>query len=178
MVSLRGSKKKKLDAPLPPFGKDVPVPKKPASRRAEPEPMEPPLPRRPAAPAQKTAGKARSREVPAVVRNAPMFIKIEKYREVVDEIEKLKSYSLNLRDALDALAEIEKELQTGLALTTKALDRFNAIITVLDSKFLRFQSVSDEKFREKLPPLEIDTYVKDIYDQMEKIRHELKTISA
>ena len=34
----------------------------------------------------------------------PLFIKIEKYKEVIQSIQQLRAYALSLRDALDALA--------------------------------------------------------------------------
>jgi len=53
-------------------------------------------------------------------KGPPLFIKLEKYQDVINTIHKLKTFSLSLRDALDALADVEKELQTGMSLAHKA----------------------------------------------------------
>lgn len=106
----------------------------------------------------------------------PVFIKIEKYGEVVKNVQRLKSFALGLRDALDALSDIEKELNTGLTLANRALDNFNTAISVLDTKFLRVAGTNVVDKDEKVPD-ELDTYVKDVYDQMSKLKHELKSIS-
>ena len=106
-------------------------------------------------------------------KGPPLFIKIDKYREVVNNLSKLKTYSLSLRDSLDALSEIEKELQRGLSLSNRALDNFNTIIASLDSKISR------------LPPSDVDEgvmdetseYVKSLHDQVERIRSDLKGIN-
>ncbi len=103
----------------------------------------------------------------------PLFIKIEKYREVVKSIQELKSHTLGLRDALDALADVEKELRSGLEITQRILDKFNSVISLLDSKLLRFGGVEEATAE---VPGEIDSYVKNLYNQVERIRHELRTI--
>lgn len=105
----------------------------------------------------------------------PLFIKIDKYQEVVDSLRKLKSISLSLRDALDALADIEKELTTGITISHKALDDFNTIISILDSKLMRMGELGTGRGRES--PGDLNTYVRGIYDQMDKIKQDLKNVS-
>jgi hypothetical protein len=102
----------------------------------------------------------------------PLFIKIDKYRELVQNIKELRSNALNLRDALDALTDIEKELRNGIAITQSSLDRFNSIISTLDSKLLKVGA--EEEIVEV--PREMDNYVKDLYDHVERIKHDLRTI--
>ena len=109
---------------------------------------------------------------------APLFIKIGRYKEVVRDIQKLKMRTLNLRDALDAIADMEKELRKGLELTVKILDGLNTTMAALDSKFLRFQGITTEKKKGTEDVEQIDHYVKDLHDQMEKIKHELRTASV
>lgn len=104
----------------------------------------------------------------------PLFIKIDKYKEVVREIHRLKSYSLGLRDALDAMADVESELKNGLSVAQKALDHFNSIISLLDAKFLKLQGLGDSEDPEV--PEEIDNYVQNLYSQMERIKSDIKTL--
>ncbi len=157
-------------------GAPKPMPKPPAPPRApEPEPQMPEVekatkpPEPPAASAMNPPSKS---GLPK--KSAPLFIKIELYRDVIKSIQELKSYALGLRDALDALGDVEKELRNGLDITQRALDRFNNAIATLDSKLLKLDS------GERMPevPEEMDEYIKKIYDQVEKIRHELRTIDA
>lgn len=107
----------------------------------------------------------------------PLFIKIDKYKELVQNLQRLKSYALSLRDALDALNDIEKELKTGIELTQRALDDFNAIIAVLDSKLIRLSGGDEGEFEGEVPE-HMDDYIKGVYDQISKIRDELRTISS
>ncbi|MEM5812590.1 MAG: hypothetical protein QXN71_01980 [Candidatus Aenigmatarchaeota archaeon] len=134
-------------------------------------PAAPEAPRRQSAPAYATKESGES--------FPPLFIKIDKYKELVQNLQRLKSYALNLRDALDALSDIEKELKTGIQLTQKALDDFNAIIALLDAKLVRLSEGEEGGEVETAePPERMDDYIKSVYDQIDKIRSELRTITS
>jgi hypothetical protein len=128
---------------------------------------------------QKPMPESRPPEVhpPAVVHapdvsiSPPLFVKLDKYSDIVKNLNKLKSFSLAMRDALDAVSDIEKELTSGISLAHKALDEFNNAIANLDSKVLRVHgadTAADTK--------EIDDYIKNVYGQMERIKKELGSI--
>lgn len=104
----------------------------------------------------------------------PLFIKVDKYNDVVENLGRLKSFSLSLRDALDALADIEKELTTGITIAHKALDEFNTIISILDSKLTKMDRLRVDSHT---GPKEVDSYVRNIYNQMDRIKQELQTVS-
>ncbi len=104
----------------------------------------------------------------------PLFIKIDKYEDVIKNVQELRSYALSLRDALDALADIEKELKVGMEIAHRALDRANAIISVLDSKLVRTDGIDIEG--EIKAPKEIEGYIKNVYGQIERLKDELRAI--
>jgi hypothetical protein len=110
----------------------------------------------------------------AIHGSPPVFIKIDKYSDVVRNLQRLKTYALSLRDALDALSDIEKEITTGISLAHKALDDFNSTIAVLDSKLLRASAIEDMDVDK---PEDVDRYIKGIYEQMEKIKAELNLMA-
>jgi Mg2+ and Co2+ transporter CorA len=104
----------------------------------------------------------------------PLFIKIDKYKDIIQNIQKLKSYSLSLRDALDALSDVEKEIQTCISIANKALDMFNTIISLLDTRLLRVHGLGEKTT--VTVPKEMDEYVKDVYNEVERIKNELNAI--
>ena len=108
---------------------------------------------------------------PDVSISPPLFIKLDKYGDIVKNLHKLKSFSLAMRDALDAVSDIEKELTTGISLAHKALDEFNHSIANLDSKVLRVHGTDNA-----VDTKEIDDYIKNVYGQMERIKKELGSI--
>lgn len=108
-------------------------------------------------------------------RGPPLFIKLDKYQDVVNTLHKMKTFSLSLRDALDALGEVERELQRGIMLANKALDRFNATISELDTKISRMPPEDDFHPEEKAELGEMEDYVKGLHHEVKKIRQSLKT---
>lgn len=153
----------------PTAGSERKLPEAPSPRGIHSIPEEPEAKRYVAIPEHVHTHHASSSAAP------PLFIKIDKYQEVVDSLVKLKSISLSLRDALDALADIEKELTTGINISHKALDDFNTIISILDSKLMRMGELGTG--RGKQSPGDLNTYVRGIYDQMDKIKQDLKNVS-
>jgi hypothetical protein len=112
----------------------------------------------------------------------PVFVKVERYKDLLGDIQQLRSYSLGMRDALDAMSEIEKELKTAMNLTNKVLDKLNMIISSLDMKLLKKSGpvmppmAGDEGVSVK-PPAEVEGHIKEIYEQIERLKGELHSIS-
>ena len=128
----------------------------------------PKLPERPPEEPGKPSRAPRSKLAP------PLFIKVDKYENVIKNIQELRSYALSLRDALDALADIEKELKVGMEIAHKALDRLNVIISSLDSELLRTEGINIEG--EVKSPKEVEGYIKNVYNQIERLKDELRAI--
>jgi len=105
----------------------------------------------------------------------PLFIKIDRYKDIVREIQDLRSLSLTLRDALDALFEMEKEIKGGLEMTQKTLDGFNTTLLALDGSLIRSQGIDIEPSEDSR---ELEEYVRNVYKQVQKIRNDMNTISS
>lgn len=175
-----------LPPPAPPSGARMPMAPAPmpetAPRAAAPAPApaparmperisdysEPRMPSKPSPPPRSIA-----RDIETSAGSPPVFIKVDKYTDIVKHLQKLKGYSLSLRDALDALSDIEKEINTGISIAHRALDDFNTIISTLDSKITKADTTSDIDIDSSE---DVDEYVKGIYDQMEKIKAELRSV--
>ncbi len=116
-------------------------------------------------------------DIPGGSRGSPpVFVKLDRYKEILDDVQKLRSYALGLRDAIDAMADIEKEFKTAMTLTNKVLDKVNILISSVDSKLLQKAGPSSDLSTIK-PPEDVESYVKGIYDQIEKLKGEMKTLS-
>lgn len=110
----------------------------------------------------------------------PLFIKVDKYREIVKNIRDLKSNIMNMRDALDVLAEMQKEVANGIEIAHKTIDGLNGVIANLDSYFLRPQGIQHHMEDDVGPGAvdegEIENQMKDVYGQVEKLRAQLRSI--
>ncbi len=133
--------------------------------------------RRPAPPAAQEWPEEQEWEEPAAPsRGAPLFIKIDRYRDVVRDVQRLKSASAGLRDALDAMAELQRELQASTTVIAKALDKFNSTLTGLDAKFVRVGGVETEPAPPEPIHQELRSQVTDLHAQMQRLRTELKDL--
>ncbi len=157
------------DNPVPPVtNREImqPRPQVPQPRIQPPPPMpqsRPPEQMRPA-----HAGVSHKATSP------PLFIKIEKYKEIVDQIHKLRSLSLTLRDALDALFEMERELRNGMEMAQKTLDNFNATLLQLDGALIRSQGIPSSDNEDAK---ELEEYVRGVYKQVQRLKTDMRTIS-
>ena len=95
----------------------------------------------------------------------PLFIKIDKYKNIVSQIRKLRSLSLGVRDAMDALTEIEKEIATGVAVANKSLDEFNAIVRELDLRFAKVREADENRISKP-----VKDYVEKGYKRVEMMK--------
>ncbi len=73
----------------------------------------------------------------------PLFIKVDRYQDITGIIDRLKLQATHLRDAIDAMQELQRELNTGLELAAQALDRFAETVTAMDNKLVRFSTTTD-----------------------------------
>jgi hypothetical protein len=117
---------------------------------------------------------------PAPSQSPPLFIKVDKYRDVVRNIRELRSYILNLRDALDVLKDMQREIANGIEIAQKTLDELNSITSSLDSFFMKPHTMDrpgEYEEREELEESdEVDTSMRDVYGQLEKLRAQLRAI--
>jgi predicted nucleic acid-binding Zn-ribbon protein len=98
-----------------------------------------------------------------------LFIKIEKYDSVVENLNKFKDYAKDLKTKLNLLENVHRQLQSTIDDIQKLLDSINLTITNLNSLLYRpVEQVSQTS--------ELESYAKDFYKQIEKIRSDLKTI--
>jgi len=116
----------------------------------------------------------------------PLFIKVDKYREIVKGIRELRSYILNLKDTLDVLSDMQREVGNGVQIAHKSLDELNSLVSDLDSFFMKPQAMSGGRVQEydaddieeeaDTHANEIRSSMKDVYGQLEKLRSQLRSI--
>ncbi len=165
---------------------EAPLPERAEPRRAPALPAAlPEAPRRPRVPALPARLPEEIERIETAVGgpSPPLFIKVERYTEVLDYIQKLRSHALSLRDALNALNEIQKEIETGLGTSQKALDSFNSILGLLYEKLSQRRSPREKRPEPKpMPakprtPQEVETYAKNLFNELERLKSNLKSIS-
>ena len=108
---------------------------------------------------------------------APLFVKIDKYRSVLNTINDLKTTVIMIKNALALQKEVEGLRDENRRMMEAAINKIDKKIVVLDSEFLR-----PEGFEEEFPPQIYETeglegVVTDLKKQIEGLKSELQTIS-
>lgn len=107
---------------------------------------------------------------------APLFVKLDRYRSVLDTLNELKSIVMTVKRSLDVQKQIENLRDENRKLLETTINQIDEKISSLDSEFLR-----PKGFEEELPPPVYKTeslqgVVGDLKQQIEDLKSELKTI--
>ncbi|MDD5417045.1 MAG: hypothetical protein PHU12_03655 [Candidatus Aenigmarchaeota archaeon] len=89
---------------------------------------------------------------------APLFIKVDKYKEVLQKIQKLKTILSSLNSLARLETELEKIAEDIENVEKKNLDEFSSIIAQLDQELVRPQSF--EPYIKNQPVT--DGYIKEL----------------
>ena len=108
---------------------------------------------------------------------APLFVKIEKYRNVLSSINDLKTTIIMLKNALYIQRQIEGLRDENRKFLELAINKIDKKIVSLDTEFLK-----PKGFEEEFPPATYETgglegVVDDLKKQIEGLKSELKTIT-
>jgi hypothetical protein len=108
---------------------------------------------------------------------APLFVKIEKYRNVLDSINDLKTTIIMLKNALIVQRQIEGLRDENRKFLELATDKIDKKVVSLDTEFMRPRG-----FEEEFPPATYETeglegVVDDLKKQIEGLKSELKAIT-
>ncbi|MEM5835279.1 MAG: hypothetical protein QXM11_01775, partial [Candidatus Aenigmatarchaeota archaeon] len=87
---------------------------------------------------------------------APLFVKVEKYREIITTIQEIKTLIAGLRNLFSIIEEIDQVKSDALNTLRITLQRVEKNIIQLDANFLRTGSEEIEKVKETIRPRAIE----------------------
>ena len=108
---------------------------------------------------------------------APLFVKIDRYKTVLNLINDLKTTIMMIKNSLGIQKQIENLRDENRKLLETAIDKVDKKILSLDSEFLR-----PKGYEEEIPPPVYETeglggIVNNLKKQIEGLKSELETIS-
>jgi len=108
---------------------------------------------------------------------APLFVKIDRYRTVLNLLNDLKTTIMMVKNAIVIQKEIEKLTNDNRNLIESAVSKLDEKLSSLDSEFMR-----PKGFREEFPTVHeekvgLKGVVDDLKVQVESLKSELKSIS-
>ncbi len=105
---------------------------------------------------------------------APLFIKVEKYKEVLTKVQKMKSIVSNLNRLIILQDSIEKARSESIDAMKKNITDFQSTVQTLDQELVRPKQM--EPFIKDTQTQSVDTYTNQIEDEVNKLKEQLKNI--
>lgn len=115
-------------------------------------------------------------KLPERPRFAPLFIKIERYQEILSSIQNLKSILLQTRDLLSLMQQLDKIKIESEMLLQKSVQEVVVNISNMDKEFVKPKGFQTEA--EIVPNLEYDKvegYVGDLQRELDNLRAQLQS---
>ncbi|MFH7918302.1 MAG: hypothetical protein QW631_03270, partial [Candidatus Aenigmatarchaeota archaeon] len=114
---------------------------------------------------------------------APLFVKVEKYREIITIIQEIKTLLAGLRNLFSILEEIDQVKSDTLNTLRITLQRVEKNITQLDANFLRTGSEEIEKVKETIKPKaieanELEDSLKQLYEELTTMKSEIEKMKS
>jgi len=107
---------------------------------------------------------------------APLFVKIEKYKSILEVLEELKATMKMIKNGLETQKEIEALADKNRKLIESCINKVNEKIISLDSEFRR-----PKGYREEKTPIrrtdELEYVLDDLKTQIEDLKSELGRIT-
>ncbi len=117
-------------------------------------------------------------KLPERPRFAPLFVKIDRYHQVLESIDNLKNVLLAVRELLNMMQQLDKIKMDSESLLQKNIQEIVASISNLDKEFVRPKGAVEEK-RRPLPDFEyekVGNYVGDLQRELDNLKSQLQNL--
>ena len=115
---------------------------------------------------------------------APVFMKLERYKDVLREFEVIKAAIDNLRNSFSALLEMERMRSDNMELMKEAIDGVEKGLLSLDRVFVRPEGLDVPRHelkagtrKDKPRSKGMDTTISDLKSQIDELKEKLKEVA-
>lgn len=107
--------------------------------------------------------------------SAPLFVKVDRYRELITAVQEMKLFAASARDVFSTLHEIEAVRADALNILRAMVQRLEKTVLDLDAELVRPKGVSLSSASYAGAEVEhIESSLSDLQKQLADLRHELK----
>ena len=109
-------------------------------------------------------------------KHAPLFVKVDKYKEILEDIQMLKGNLYELQNLLSIREKIEKTKSDSDVIIEKALEKLTDTINKLNREFIipkRLRPYVKEVKTER-----VDGFISELDAEIRKLRHDLGRINV
>jgi len=109
---------------------------------------------------------------------APLFVKIDRYRQILNSIGYLKTTMIMIKNSLMALTELDKAREETIKLIQDAVGKLENRLVSLDKELVRPTGYHEISEKHEYHDVEtVEATVADLKGQIEQLRSELQTMS-
>jgi len=108
--------------------------------------------------------------------SAPLFVKIEKYRNILNNLNDLKATVLMLKNALIVQKEIERTRDENINLIQSGINKIDKKLLALDTEFLRPRGYVEQLPTHIHESEGLEGAVDNLKSQIDDLKSELETI--
>jgi len=106
---------------------------------------------------------------------APLFVKIDRYRQILSTINNLRNTLMLLKNNFMILNELEKLKEDNMSLIKETLEKMEKRMSSLDTQFMRPSGFMEDT--ENVQDLGTDATLADLSGQVEDLRAQLQSLS-
>lgn len=108
---------------------------------------------------------------------APLFVKIDRYRQILNAIGYLKTSMVIIRNSLLTLNELDKAREETMKIIQEALEKTEKKISELDSELVRPSGYHELEKPEYQDVETIEATIADLKGQIEQLKSEVESMS-
>ena len=111
--------------------------------------------------------------LPQEQKAAPLFVKVDRYREILERLEALKQLLRDMQSIVSIRREIDNLKLTADELMDKHVETFNSLISQLDKEFVRPQ-IGEQAIRPRKE--NIDNYIADLQGELSRLQSQVRKL--
>ena len=144
-------------------------------KKKKPEPDQ--LPTLPKIPDVKTTKPETTEQKPEPVQ-APLFIKLDRYREIISNLTQLKTLVAVVKNSLSTLIQLEKARDETIQVVKKTLSKIDEKLSILDKELVRPTGFAPTTAPEYHEIQSVETTIAGLKGQIEQLKAELQALSG
>lgn len=108
----------------------------------------------------------------------PLFIKLDRYREVISNLTQLKTLVVVVKNSLSTLSQLEKARTDTIEVIKKTLDKINEKLSALDNELVKPTGFTAAPTPEYHEIQSVETSIASLRGQIEQLKAELQALSS
>ncbi|MBI4014479.1 MAG: hypothetical protein HY365_00840 [Candidatus Aenigmarchaeota archaeon] len=117
-----------------------------------------------------------SRPAPPQPGTAPLFVKVDKYYDILRSVQEMKTFLAGTRHLYNVLAEIENVRNDALKIMHATLQKIEKNVVEIDSEFLRPGEAAYPTEQKTAEVQHVESSLNELQEQLSSLKKELQAL--